>query len=198
MFASIAEKITTQLEANNAIKSEDRSIYQYGIQQGLSILLNWFTTLLVGIITGMFWESIIFSAAYMLLRRYAGGFHAKTPVRCYIYSSTMVVAVLLAIKLLPLTKIVYFCLFAVGSLIVVLFAPVEDKHKPLDETEQHVYRKRTRSILAFECCIFLLSVVMQVKLFYGTVSLAILSLAFLVLMGKVKNALQKEQCPLHP
>ena len=50
MFSSIAEKITMHLEANNAFKSEDRAIYQYGIQQGLSIMLNLSTALLLGIV----------------------------------------------------------------------------------------------------------------------------------------------------
>ncbi len=58
MFTSIAEKITAQLEVNNAIKSEDRAIYLYGIQQGLSILMNLFTTFLIGVVTCMFWESM--------------------------------------------------------------------------------------------------------------------------------------------
>ncbi len=192
MFGSIAEKITTQLELNNAIKSEDRAIYRYGIQQGLSIILNLITTLLIGILTGMFWESMIFTAAYMFLRRYAGGFHAKTPVRCYLYSTTMVVAVLLAIKLLPMTKIVYFCLFVVGVLAIFIFAPVEDKHKPLDETEQCVYRKRTRLVLALQCFAFVFSMIFQFKPFYSTISAAVFCLGFLVLMGKVKNVLQEQ------
>jgi len=189
MFTSIAEKMTAQLEMNNAIKSEDRAIYQYGIQQGLSILMNLFTTFLIGVVTGMFWESIIFSAAYMLLRRYAGGFHAKTPVRCYIYSATMVIAVLLAIKLLPLMKIVCPFLFVVGSLAIVLFAPVEDKHKPLDKAEQHVYRKNTLLIIGTETLIFVISMCLEIKMIYSTVTFAIFSIAILVVTGILKNLL---------
>ncbi len=189
MFTSIAEKMTAQLEMNNAIKSEDRAIYQYGIQQGLSILMNLFTTFLIGVVTGMFWESIIFSAAYMLLRRYAGGFHAKTPVRCYIYSATMVIAVLLAIKLLPLMKIVCPFLFVVGSLAIVLFAPVEDKHKPLDKAEQHVYRKNTLLIIGTETLIFVISICLEIKMIYSTVTFAIFSIAILVVTGILKNLL---------
>ncbi len=189
MFASIAEKITAQLEVNNAIKSEDRAIYLYGIQQGLSILLNLVTTFLIGVVTCMFWESIIFSAAYMLLRRYAGGFHAKTPVRCYIYSATMVIAVLLAIKLLPLMKMVYLFLFVVGSFAIVLFAPVEDKHKPLDKAERHVYRIKTLLIIATETLIVLISMCLEIKMVYSAVTFAIFSIAILVVTGAMKNLL---------
>jgi accessory gene regulator B len=135
----------------------------------------------------MIGESIAFTIAYMLLRPYAGGFHAKTPIRCYIYSVIMVITVLLAIKLLPLASVVYVYFLVVGSLTIALFAPVEDKHKPLDETEQHVYRKRSLLLLLAEMLIFVICFIFQAKLLYSSIAMAILSIAILVMAGILKN-----------
>ena len=192
MFSSIAEKITMHLEANNAFKSEDRAIYQYGIQQGLSIMLNLSTVLLLGIVTGMIWESIIFSAAYMLLRRYAGGFHAKTPARCYIYSSAMVLLALLGIKYVFDSILISICMFIVGSLIIFLFSPVEDKNKPLDAAEQLVYQKRTRFYLIVEIVLDIAMMSLGFKGLYEPISISLFFLGILVALGKVKNVIRNK------
>ena len=192
MFSSIAEKITMHLEANNAFKSEDRAIYQYGIQQGLSIMLNLSTVLLLGIVTGMIWESIIFSAAYMLLRRYAGGFHAKTPARCYIYSSAMVLLALLGIKYVFDSILISICMFIVGSLIIFLFSPVEDKNKPLDAAEQLVYQKRTRFYLIVEIVLDIAMMSLGFKGLYEPISISLFCLGILVALGKVKNVIRNK------
>lgn len=192
MFSSIAEKITMHLEANNAFKSEDRAIYRYGIQQGLSIMLNLYTTLLLGIVTGMIWESIIFSAAYMLLRRYAGGFHAKTPARCYIYSSAMVLFALLGIKYVFDSILISICMFIVGSLIIFLFSPVEDKNKPLDASEQLVYQKRTRFYLIVEIVLDIAMMSFGFKGLYEPISISLFCLGILVALGKVKNVIRNK------
>ena len=192
MFSSIAEKITIHLESNNAFKSEDRAIYQYGIQQGLSIMLNLSTTLLLGIVTGMIWESIIFLAAYMLLRRYAGGFHAKTPARCYIYSSVMVLLALLGIKYMCDSILISICMFIVGSLIIFLFSPIEDKNKPLDAAEQLVYQKRTRFYLIVEVVLDMAMMCLGFKVLYEPISISLFCLGILVALGKLKNVIRNK------
>ena len=192
MFSSIAEKITIHLESNNAFKSEDRAIYQYGVQQGLSIMLNLSTTLLLGIVTGMIWESIIFLAAYMLLRRYAGGFHAKTPARCYIYSSVMVLLALLGIKYMCNSILISICMFIVGSLIIFLFSPIEDKNKPLDAAEQLVYQKRTRFYLIVEVVLDIAMMCLGFKVLYEPISISLFCLGILVALGKVKNVIRNK------
>ena len=180
------------LEANNAFKSEDRAIYRYGIQQGLSIMLNLSTTLLLGIVTGMIWESIIFSAAYMLLRRYAGGFHAKTPARCYIYSSAMVLFALLGIKYVFDAILISICMFIVGSLIIFLFSPVEDKNKPLDAAEWLVYQKRTRFYLIVEVVLDIAMMSLGFKVLYEPISISLFCIGILVSLGKVKNVIRNK------
>lgn len=187
MFSSIAERIVIQLESNNAFKSEDRAIYKYGIQQGLSILLNLTTTLSIGIVTGMFWESIVFLAAYVLIRRYAGGFHAKTPVRCYIYSSVMILISLLAIKYLIHSIITSIIIATIGSISICLFAPVEDRNKPLDDKEKTIYRKKTIIYFLIEMLFNITMMINDFYIIYKPICMSLFCIGLLVFMGKIKN-----------
>lgn len=58
MFAKFSECITQSLIDNQIIESEERELYRYGIQQGLTIVLNLVTTLLIGLLCDMIWQSI--------------------------------------------------------------------------------------------------------------------------------------------
>ncbi|MBQ8010486.1 MAG: accessory gene regulator B family protein, partial [Oscillospiraceae bacterium] len=102
MFYKLSERIVDGFEKQRVILSEDKEIYRYGVQQGLNLAFNFLTTLVIGAVCGMFWESVLFMAAYMPLRSFAGGYHAKTHLRCYLYSIVMITAVLLVIRFLPL------------------------------------------------------------------------------------------------
>lgn len=82
-------------------------------------------------------------AAYIPLRMLAGGYHAKTPLRCYNFSVIMLIVVSIGIKYISITDWGYYILLATTALIVIVFSPVEDKNKPLDETESKAYKRRT-------------------------------------------------------
>ena len=81
MFYRLSERIADGFEKQRVITSEDKEIYRYGVQQGWNLLLNLLTTIVIGVVCGMFWESVLFIVAYMPLRSFAGGFHAKTHTR---------------------------------------------------------------------------------------------------------------------
>ena len=57
--------------------------------------------IIIGLLFNMICESIIFMVSYSILRIYAGGYHASTPIRCYLFSIVMIVAVLLLMKSIP-------------------------------------------------------------------------------------------------
>ncbi|GEM_PF-2215752 len=106
MYNEIIQWVADELVLNNVINSEDIELYTYGIQQGLLILLNILTIVIVGQIFGMLLQSVAFMISYIPLRIYAGGYHARTPAGCYIGSVILIVAVLLGIKLIPWTNFI--------------------------------------------------------------------------------------------
>lgn len=102
MFYRISNRIADRFTEKKVIPPEEKELYRFGVQQGLSIALNVVTTFVIGLVFRMVLESFLFLAVYIPLRSFAGGIHAKTANRCYVYSSFMIIAVLLVIKFFPL------------------------------------------------------------------------------------------------
>lgn len=143
----LIEKVSNKLVESEIITEEDKEIYSYGLYQGVMLILNVISILVVGVAFGMIAESIIFFTAYFVLRPYAGGYHASTQLRCYLISMLLYVLSLGFIKLIPSNVIIYIFLWVVTSSIIVYLAPVEHVNKPLDEREQVVYKRKTRNII---------------------------------------------------
>jgi accessory gene regulator B len=147
MRASLAERITNQFIDSKLIDAEDSDIYTFGLQQGGYMLLSFITALGIGLSFGMFLQSMIFLLAYIPLRSYAGGYHEKNQLRCYLLSIFMTAAVLLMVKYIPWNGLSCFAVAAAAGSIIFFMAPVEDRNKLLGRREKHVYKRRARYIL---------------------------------------------------
>lgn len=193
MFYQASEHIAKKLVEKNTISSENKPIYQYGIQQGLTIGLNFFTTFAIGLIFHMIIESFLFLAVYIPLRSFAGGVHAKTANRCYVYSTIMIIVALLVIKFFPFGIFIGSCLSLINGTIIFLLAPVETANKKLDELEKQVYKKRARIILIIELVIQFLIALTSWNNGLMCFSLAFVSLSLVMLAGIIKNKYNDKQ-----
>lgn len=186
MPVHIFDNVTDWLVVSGNVKEEEKAIYVYGLQQGLLIIANILTTLVIGFIFSMVWQSLIFMIAYLPLRSFAGGYHAKTQLRCYLFSIMLTIMVLLAIKIIPWTIYVFLWLIMVAGAIIVILAPVEDSNKPLDKKEIAEYKKRTRIILLFECFISVLFLVLGYEAISFCIAISFFALSFMIIIGKLK------------
>lgn len=187
MCVSVSNKLASLLIEYGIIKSDDRDLYVYGIHQACLFILNIATTIVVGLVLGMLWESIIFSLAYIPIRTYAGGYHSKTQLRCYFLSVMITVASLLAIKLIPWNGFICAVIILYTGIVVISLAPVEDSNKPLDEQEKAVYRKRTNIILGVLVGIALLCWFIRVSFISISITVALFVLSIMLVLGKIKN-----------
>lgn len=194
MFKGISAYIADLLVKNETITENEHDIYSFGIQQGINILINLITILFFGILFGEIWQSLIFTIAYVPLRSYAGGFHAKTPTRCYVFSCCLISAVLLAIKYLLPEDFIYSSLLAAGGIIIILLAPVDTLNKRLDQVEVRVYRNRTLIIVAMETVVYVLSIIFTAEMIYKPISLSFVSAAFMLALGVINNQRQMKHC----
>ncbi len=189
MFTKIAEKFANNLEENQIIKHDDRELYVYGFEQVLSIILNIITTLLIGLIFNTFFQLVVFMAAYIPLRSFAGGYHAKTPLRCYIFSIVMLVFVSWGMKNLVFRDVVNYVVLAISAFIIFVLSPVEDKNKPLDKIELKVYRKRTLHILLAELIICVLFNVIDLHAVFISINYNLAVMSVIILLGMLKSKL---------
>lgn len=187
MFEKASVKFTDILADKGVIQSSAKEVCAYGLRQIFSSMINAFTTLLIGIVMGMIIEAVIFTIAYITIRIYAGGYHAKTPFRCYLLSIAILAAVMICMKHLTLNNIVYYLLMIMSSATILYLSPVEDKNKPLDEKEIRVYKKRAACILIFEFILFIVMNILDLQMFSAAICYAMVMLGILLIAGKEKN-----------
>lgn len=187
MFREVSIKITETLIKNGCISQKDAPIYSYGFRQLFMIILNISITLIIGIVLNQFWQSILFSIGYIPIRSFAGGYHAKTPQRCTLFSAFMVLIVLLIIKFVKIPTAIIFFLWIVSVGIIAILSPVQDIHKPLDELEKKVYKKRTIILLCLDSIIIVISKVLELNSIFYCFILALVSLSLMLILGSLKN-----------
>ena len=186
----LSRKIGDNLVQSNIVNAEDAEIYIYGINQILVSILNVSSALIIGLIFGAFFEIAVFMAAYIPLRTFAGGYHAITPLSCYIFSVIMLIVVSLGFKYLSLTEWVYYAVFALSAIVVFVLSPVEDKNKPLDEIEHRVYKKRAVIIAAAEIAVSVVFKLTGLNSLFVAVVYSFAVLGFMLIIGTIKNALK--------
>ena len=102
MIEKISKQITNHLTQKNVIKSETAEMYRYGIELVISTFIGIVLILLCGLVFDMFWMTVLYYAIFFTIRRFAGGYHANTYMRC------KVVLVISTIVILAITKSLAF------------------------------------------------------------------------------------------
>lgn len=193
MFYETSVYIADILEQQNKFAPEDKEVYRYGIQQGLNLALNILTTIVIGVLCGMVYPSILFLVCYMPLRSFCGGYHAKTHLRCYIYSVIMITCILLVAKYFAFNIVLYEILVLISLIIILLLAPVEDEKKKLDNVEKRVFRKRAYIIAFLEVLLYQLFWFMHLMNCCKMISTALFSLSILMIIGAIKNYIRRKR-----
>lgn len=82
MWKGLTQNIVSRWVAAGVIEKDDAELYCYGVQQGGLVLLNIITSLMIGVWNQAVLETVLFLIAYIPLRSFAGGYHAKNTKRC--------------------------------------------------------------------------------------------------------------------
>ncbi len=141
----ISEKLEHRFISNKYIPPDKKEIYLYGFKLIISDIINFSIVLLLGTILNSTINAIIFLLLLLLVRRYTGGFHAKTFVFCRLCMIVSFVSVLALSYLQQMFECPIAWNFTVNILCIVLisvFAPVEHHNKPLNEMQRKNNRKK--------------------------------------------------------
>jgi len=187
MFNYVSTRITEKMVKCGTVADQDKELYLFGIQQGLTNILNLVTTVIIGLVLGVLWQMLLFMAAYIPLRSFAGGYHAKTPLRCYILSVLLLTAIALAIKYVYLHIYFQLGLLISASITVFLLSPVGNENKPLDELEKKIYKRKTIVICISEISTAIVLLCLNFTVLAVSMIWAVVVCAGMLILGKVKS-----------
>lgn len=143
MIARLSKRMASFFVRNDVIKSEDEEVYEYGLQLLLSTVFNGIIALILAIISGTALQCVCYLAVFVLLRKSAGGFHAKTHFGCCCILAVVLSLFIMFIKFVPneVYGIVVAIAAAVSVVIILMFAPLEHENKPISDKDKGRLRK---------------------------------------------------------
>lgn len=187
MFEKTAIKISSWMVRNKIIESDRIMVVKWGIRNILDTIFNIITFLIIGGFIGMVIETVVFILGYIPLRSFAGGYHAKTPLRCWMISNFILFVAMKMICYMEDYTSVSICLGIICVFVLIILMPVSDIHKPLDNNDKNKYKLIGVVILAIEITITIIFYIIAWKnIVYCFFSVWIL-LAVMLILGKLKN-----------
>ena len=187
MIAEFAKKINDILVYKGIVQKEDADLYQYGIENGITIAGNLIASVIFGIVTGRPGLILVFLLFYASLRSYSGGCHCKSRIGCFLIS--------MAILFIPVytyepvmenvPNAVILLIGVLAVVIIIALAPVESINKPLDEEERKYYARVTHCITALQVCVLIILFCLGVKDYFYVGYSSIVLVAVFMVMGKL-------------
>lgn len=190
MLYRISQRIVCVWQSEHIIPIESSEAYVYGVQLLLSTLLNIICIAIISGLATLPFAWIPFLAGFIPLRITAGGFHAKTPLRCFFsFCGSYFIFIAIALRL-PESGMQLAILVnsIVTVLAVYLCSPIPAANKPLSDEE--IPQKRMLSfVVASVLLLFSLSSIKLNTALFFTLCMTsgeLVAAVFLVI-GKVKN-----------
>ncbi len=143
MIARLSKRMASFFVRNEVIKSEDEEVYEYGLQLLLSTVFNGIIALVLAVISGTVWQCVCYLAVFILIRKSAGGFHAKTHLGCCCILAVVLSLFIVFIKFVPTNIYAAITVLAVAFSVAVIlvFAPLEHENKPISDKDKERLRK---------------------------------------------------------
>lgn len=187
MFVKLSNSIVRWMLNNKIIEENKAVICRWGISHILDTVFNVATFLIIGILFKMPIETIVFTLGYIPLRIYAGGYHAKTPFRCWCLSNMILVVSLIIVRNAERHYTAFGIVSILAAIVLMMLMPVEDLHKPLDQNDRKKYKKCGIVILVIEIFISVIFVLMHNNRIAIALSSIWVLLSVMLILGIIKN-----------
>lgn len=183
--------LSRRMVERGIIKEEEQEIYQFGIRNGMIILLNVLTAFLIGLITEKLLIVAVFTVSFMVLRSYTGGYHSDSRIFCYIGSNLVLFIPVYTENLFVKTKdSILYILLAIAVSIIMIFSPMHSKNRKLDGAEQKHFGRKARAITIVQLIVLGVLWYMEYESYAYAIYSSIGITAVLMLIGKIQLWLQ--------
>lgn len=157
MIKLISDKFACFLCKDEGQK-DNFDLYEYAIYILLSSAFHIATVIVLGLVFNLLTESLVFYLSFIAIRKFAGGYHAKTPTRCYVFSVISSIIMLCLIKYANSVGNIFTYLLIIFELLcvvlIILMSPLDTENNPLNSYEKKWYK--TLAVL-ISVCIFIIS-----------------------------------------
>ena len=185
MITRLANIIADFLIHKKVVESKERDIYIYGCEALFSAISNLIILIVCGIMTGELISAFIFLFIFVLMRKYCGGYHAQTHLKCnFIFAITTLVILLIVKNNFLIDTFILIITLIISDIIIFWLAPIMNKNKPLEQCKIIKFRK-------ISCTLGFIFTIIAVLLIYISkavsiiIALTLLSVSVAMLYAKI-------------
>jgi accessory gene regulator B len=188
MIIRIASKVVKRFVDNSVIDDTERELYLYGFFVLISQILYFILTIIFGILLDIVLQSVIFYVTFQFIRRYAGGIHASSELKCEVMTTTSIFLCLLCVKLSEMIDLQnpILVLTLIATIAIFILSPLDTPEKPLTKEEFQYFRKISLLVLTIMLFVIIVSVIIKSSISYP-ICLSIILEGILLITGKIKR-----------
>ena len=188
MIYKTSRHITDKLIKHGRVDSDDRELFEYGIFLVISQIIYALVCIICGIVFKCIAESLVLYVSFNFARKYSGGFHASTELRCFIISSLSILCSVSLIKTFEIKdlRVPFIIFLAAASAVIIIFSPLDTDEKPLTKDEKVLFRKKSFLVLGVLLAVCIATFPKLRFISYSAGTAVILESVFLSL-GKLKK-----------
>lgn len=185
----ISSRIAKNWVEKSIIPEEDYELYHYGLFVLFSDIFLFSFSFILGMIFHIVLSSVVFFIAFFVIRRFAGGFHAKTELHCQIFSLSFLFLSIAAIKytMLNVNYQILVIINLICTILLPLTSPADTPQKQLSNME----KKKFKKIIAVICIVLLLIngalLYFKIDIVSIPIVIALALETFLVILGRIFN-----------
>ena len=189
MIGTFSEQLAKILVNKKHIDKADFELYHYGLFIVLSELFLFSFCVFAGLSLKITSQSIVFFAAFLFVRRYAGGLHVKTERKCLALTLTslLISIVLIKVSLIYSNLLFVIAIQLVCSILLPIISPADTPQKKLSDKERKVFKGITIAILIVFAVTNALLLYFRLSRYAVPVVYAVLLETILVVLGKIFN-----------
>ena len=189
MIVQLSKRMASFFVRRSIIEKNDEEVYEYGLQLLLSTVLNAAIALLLAIVSGTVIPCLFYLSAFVVMRKSAGGFHAKTHFGCCCILITVLCCFIAFIRLAPtnIYIVVSGLSLIISAVTVLLFAPLEHENKPLSDKDKVRLRKVSIVYIIMISALVILFGVLNLTEIMVSTALGILTSSGSVLAAKMQE-----------
>ena len=189
MIQVIVQKIVDRQIKDGSIDESEKAVYLYGYRMLLEFSINIVASTLIAVLLQAYAIVLAFTVAFLVIRGYVGGYHAKTSVGCFCFSAFTLVASVVSVEAMSVLIYGKYFFLLEGIIVPCLFiaTPIPNVNKPITENERVYFNKKVKQIYIIELLLEL------VLLFLGrnVFALSILAVHIVLFIMVLLDMIQK-------
>lgn len=184
-MAYLINKVLQIMLNENLITTEEVEVYEYGLYLMILKFVHICSALFFSVLIGREEEVVLFMCGYSMIRKYAGGYHTKKAISCFVISVVIVFILHLTIDKIPIFMQVVTALCS--TITICYLSPIASINKPLED-EQIIKNRRIAQLISnllFVVCSS--SYILDVTMITRTTAYSLFFCAFFMLIALVMS-----------